>query len=774
MEAQSQIKRTLSESESIAVIRELLAGGEHAHRSSLAQAACDHFGFVDARGRAQTAGCIKALRELEIAGHFALPAVAPSGRGLGKTARRLDAPVPVPLNVPANAGEVRALALIKVDTLDQMRLWNEMMLCEHPQGAGPLVGAQIRYLIGSEHGWLGGLGFSASALRLADRDEWIGWNTATRGQHQHRVVGMSRFLIRGSVRCHNLASRVLGIACRGLAEDFQAQYGYRPWLLESFVDSENFVGSCYRAANWLAIGQSQGRGRQDRQHLRAKSVKDIFVYALEPQFRDLMGVAPPQAPVALGIGQGLDDAQWAANEFGGADLGDLRLGQRLVHSAAALAAMPGRAFCGVAQGDVAATKAYYRLIDKPDDSPLTMQAILEPHRARTVQRMRAQPTVLCIQDGSDLNYSGLVQCEGLGCIGTNQTGARSPGLHLHSTLAVSTDGLPLGVLGAQCSAPIARPEHDERAARDIPIDEKKTFSWIQGLRECVEVARQLPDTRLVCVMDREADFFDLFDEQRNIASKSSARVDLLVRAKHDRASANSTGGPSHLFDSVRKTPVRGRAHLDVPRQSARPKKSKQRARAGHPRRTAQVALRYREVEFRPPAHHSATQAIKLWVVHVAESRRPRNAEPVEWFLLSTRPITSVEQAQECLRWYCLRWRIEDWHRVLKSGCRIEALQHKTAERLKRAIAINLVIAWRIMLMTLLGRQCPDLPAEVLFSGLEVEVLRAYAKKTNSPARRAGRRSPPGRPSGRLARARKRPSPRAPIAVARLQTTPGNV
>ena len=739
MQAQNQIKRALSERDAIDVVRQLLADGAHSTRSAIARATCEHFGFVDPRGRTQTAGCIKALRELERAGHFTLPAVAPSGRGLCKTARRLDSPVPVPLNVPANAGEVRALALIKVDTLDQMRVWNELMLCEHPQGAGPLVGAQLRYLIGSEHGWLGALGFAAAALRLADRDQWIGWDRATRGQHQHRIVGMSRFLIRGSVRCRNLASRVLGMAGRCLAEDFELQYGYRPWLLESFVDGENFAGTCYQAANWLAIGQSRGRGRQDRQHLHAKSVKDIYVYVLEPQFRALMGVAPPPTPLALGIGEGLDDAQWAAHEFGGAQLGDLRLGQRLVHSAAALAAMPGRAFCGAAQGDVAATKAYYRLIDKPDDSALTMQAILEPHRARTVQRMRSQPTVLCIQDGSDLNYSGLAQCEGLGSIGANQTGARSPGLHLHSTLAVSTEGLPLGVLGAQCSAPIARSQHDERAACDIPIDEKKTFSWIQGLRECVQVARQLPDTRLVCVMDREADIFELFDEQRAIACKSSARVDLLVRAKHDRATANNTGAPPdlHLFDSVRSTAVRGRARIDVPRQSARPKKSRQKACAGHPRRTAQVALRYRQVELRPPAPHSARQAITLWVVHVVESSRPRNAEPVEWFLLSTRPITSAEQAQECLRWYCLRWRIEDWHRVLKSGCRVQALQHKTAERLKRAIAINLVIAWRIMLMTLLGRQCPDLAADVLFSTVEVEVLQAYAKKTHSPARPAG-------------------------------------
>ena len=560
MEAQSQIKRTLSQPQSIDSIRRLLADGLHATRSSLAKAACSVFGFFDASGQAQSAGCVKALRELEQAGHFVLPTVEPSGRGQGKTARRLEAPVPAPLNVPAQAGEVRGLALIKVETLDQMRLWNEMMAGEHPQGAGPLVGAQMRYLIDSEHGWLGGLGFAAAALRLADRDRWIGWDTPTRAQHQHRIVGMSRFLIRPWVRCHNLASRVLGMAARGIAEDFQLQYGYRPWLLESFVDTEHFAGTCYQAANWLAIGHSQGRGRQDRQHQHTKSIKDLYDYALEPQWRTLMGVAPPPAPVVLQIAQGLDEAQWANQEFGGAQLGDQRLSERLVQSVDAMAAMPGRAFSGAAQGNKAAVKAYYRLIDKPDDSQVTMQAILAPHRERTIERMRSQSTVLCIQDGSDLNYSGLAQCEGLGSIGTNQTGARSPGLHLHSTLAVSTDGLPLGVLGAQCAAPVVRAPDDERATSEIPIDEKKTYAWIQGLRECVEVSKQLPRTRLVCVMDREADFFELFDEQRAIAGKSSGRVDLLVRAKHDRV----TTGSSHLFEFLRDSKVKARMLIDVP------------------------------------------------------------------------------------------------------------------------------------------------------------------------------------------------------------------
>ena len=116
------------------------------------------------------------------------------------------------------------------------------------------------------------------------------------------------------------------------------------------------------------------------------------------------------------------------------------------------------------------------------------------------------------------------------------------------------------------------------------------------------------------------------------------------------------------------------------------------------------------------------------MIHAREENPPPNTEAVEWFLLTTRDLGSPEDAEQCLRWYCLRWRIEDWHRVLKSGCRIESIAHETAERVRRAVAINLVIAWRIMLMTLLGRETPGLPAEVLFSDVELQTLRAYAKK----------------------------------------------
>lgn len=246
-----------------------------------------------------------------------------------------------------------------------------------------------------------------------------------------------------------------------------------------------------------------------------------------------------------------------------------------------------------------------------------MEAMLAPHQQRTVQRMKARSTVLCVTDGSDLNYTGRAQCQGLEPIGTNQTGAQSLGLHLHSTLAQTTEGLPLGVLGAQCAAPVVKDKDDKRPACRIPIEEKKTFAWMKALRECMALAHELPGTRLVCVMDREADIFELFDEQRK-----TDKVDLLVRAKHDRATCGDL--EPHLFDAVRGNPVQSRLEINVPRQSARPKKSKQKAHPGKQRRIAQVALRYRRIELRPPAQHKDRPPPVLW----GGMRRKRHRRPM--------------------------------------------------------------------------------------------------------------------------------------------------
>ncbi len=412
MNIQNQIKRTLSKSTSIEHICGLLEDNEIKNRSELAELVCVAFGFYDPLGRVQKGGCLKALRELEEAGHFTLPEAR--RKPVARSPRLLSKPVPLPVEVPSQAGEVRGLELVLVSTPEQMRIWNELMIEEHPQGAGPLVGRQLRYLIGSQHGWLGGFGFAAAALQLADRDEWIGWETELRRTHLHFVVGMSRFLIRESVQCHNLASKMLSMSLAVLPADFEQRYGYRPWLAESFVDTSRYWGTCYQAANWIAVGKTKGRGRQDRFNQSALSPKEIYLYPIEKDFRRRMSLSPNAGLGPLSPADGLETEHWAKNEFGGAPLGDARLSKRLVNVAAGKAGMPERAFSGVAEGNMPALKGYYRMIDQPEKSAVNMANILRPHRKRTVRRMMGQKTVLCIQDGSNLDYTNLSQCEGLG------------------------------------------------------------------------------------------------------------------------------------------------------------------------------------------------------------------------------------------------------------------------------------------------------------------------------------------------------------------------
>jgi hypothetical protein len=723
MNSQNQIKRALSKPEAIEYVSRLLEQEECFSRSELAECVCEEFGFQDPRGQNQLSGCLKGLRELEAKGWFQLP--PPQIQKGAPAPRRLTAAVAEPETVPPEVGEVGGLELILVQQESQMRIWNELMIREHPQGAGPLVGRQLRYLISSAHGWLGGFGFAAPALQLGDRDRWIGWDAEQRRAHLHGVVCLSRFLIRPSVECRNLASRLLRLSLERLVEDFQQRYHHRPWLVESFLDTSRFPGASYRAANWILVGQTQGRGRQDRFSEREKTIKDIYVYPLEKDFRQRLGLAKGAGLGPLGPADGMDNDTWAQQEFGGAPLGDARLSRRLVGIAEAKAEKPGRAFTGVAEGDWPTVKAYYRLIDHPDPDAVNMPHILEPHREQTVRRMKAQRTVLCIEDGSDLDYSSLAQCKGLGVIGTNQTSAQSRGLHLHTTLAVAPNGLPLGVLRAQCVAPQWKSPADDRQSWAIPIEEKETFCWIEGLRDLVDLATAMPQTRLINVCDREADFFEMFEEHRR-----NPCVDLLVRANHNRGISEE---PFKLFDAIRQASLQTKVQVQIPRQSARPKLSKKKARPKRPSRQAGLEVRYQRVQLRPPKYYSDKDPIDIWIIHAVECSPPEGAEAVEWFLLTTVAITSPEDAVQCLRWYCLRWRIEDFHRVLKSGCGIEKIAHETAERIRRAIAINLVIGWRIMLMTLLGRQTPELPQEVLFSPIELQVLRAYAKKTAETA-----------------------------------------
>ena len=179
---------------------------------------------------------------------------------------------------------------------------------------------------------------------------------------------------------------------------------------------------------------------------------------------------------------------------------------------------------------------------------------------------------------------------------------------------------------------------------------------------------------------------------------------------------------------MRNAPARGTCTVELNRLSARVKASKQTPKSRRAARVAEVTLRYQPVALPCPG----AAPVALWVVHAREERPPPKAEALEWFVLTTLPVTSTADAQRILQWYTLRWRIEDYFRILKSGCKVEELQHHTAERLERAIAIKMVVGWRIQLMVRLGREVPELPSELLFSDGELRVLATFARSRKLP------------------------------------------
>jgi hypothetical protein len=716
MKTHETIQEQLSQPTTVSKIRGWLGKNKGQRRSALVAYLCEVLQLNDHRGRPRGAGVHKALRVLESRGFWELPSGQPAIRAVAQP-RRLDGPVAAPREVPESVEQVQGLQLIEVRTEEEelFRTWNELILREHPLHDCCLVGRQLRYLIGSDHGWLGAIGFGSCALRLQVREEWIGWDEATRKSNQERVINMTRFLIRPEVRCQNLASRALSLCQQRVGKDYATRYGLEPWLLESFVDTEQHTGACYQAANWMPIGATAGLGRNAPAG-GAKSPKAVYVYELKRDWRRLMGIPAPSTKIqAVRLEEAFQNGKWVEAEFGRADLGHQDSVQRLVRIAAAKAQNPSASYTECFAGNRHELKAYYRFIDHKREA-INPQAILGGHRQRTLGRMKGLQRVLVLQDTTDLDFSKRLHCNGLGDTGKNQTGTVSHGLKMHSSLAVSEEGLPLGVLDTQIYA-----AHfgGEKKDPHRPIEEKESYRWLRTIRELHDLSRSVPETELICVGDRESDMYELFDYRRRHASN----IHLLVRAQHNRHLEDEEPF-SKLFDHLQALPVAAQAQIEVPRQREKESKPSKPGCIALPGRRAQVELKWDQVTLAAPATSSTRNlpALELYALSIVEPHPPSGAKALHWVLLTTVPISSRKQALCCLRWYTLRWRIEDWHRVLKSGCHIESHQHQTADRLARAISIDVVIAWRVMLLALLGREVPEIPCDLIFSQWECKLL----------------------------------------------------
>jgi len=268
-------------------IRRLLASEPQLNRVQLSRRVCDELGWLRLDGRRKDMSCRVAMLRMERDGLIRLPPPQ-KGNGNGRTRPRLTAASDPKAPLSLSASELGPLVFRPVDTPPDSALWNELIERYHYLGHKPLPGAQIRYLVFGRGHLLATLGFGAAAWKVAPRDEFIGWTADQRRANLHRIVNNARFLILPWVTVRNLASRILAASARRLPGDWENRYGYQPCLLETFVERDRFRGTCYRAANWVYVGPTQGRGKLDRHHHGLSTVKDIYLYPLYQGFRQAL------------------------------------------------------------------------------------------------------------------------------------------------------------------------------------------------------------------------------------------------------------------------------------------------------------------------------------------------------------------------------------------------------------------------------------------------------------------------------------------------------
>jgi len=671
----------------LARIQATVADEPELSRRQLSRRVCEWLHWYDARGRPRTMSARVALNRLEQRGVVALPAP----QGSVPAAQPVEGPLGEAPPIEGDLQRLGPVEVVAVPVGDRRlnRVWRGLMERHHPLGAGPLCGAQRRYLIADRDGaWLAALSFSGAAWRLAARDRSIGWSDAARQRHLPQVVTNSRFLILPQVNIAHLASHVLGACLRRLAADWAAQYGVRPVLVETYVDTTRYSGTCYRAANWHYLGRTQGRGRQDRAHAGEQPLKAVYVYPLCRHWRRALdGAAPPPEL----------EADWAEAELGGAELGDQRLTRRLCTLARDVYGQP-QASLPQACGTRAKTKAAYRLLDHPRAQ---IQTLLQSHYEATAERVAQQPVALVVQDSSALNYSAHPATQALGPLNTRADA--SVGLWLHDSLALTPAGVALGLVDVQLGArePDAAGQRATRYQR--PIEQKESHKWLTGYHAACDLARQCPDTTVVSIGDREADVYALLAE----AVRPHAEAKVLVRAERSRRMTAEHGS---LWTSMAAQPIAGTQTLQIPRR-------------GHQApRQAQMSVRFAPVTLKAPNHQAGGEAVSLWAVWTREETPPSGRKPLEWMLLTTVAVETLEQACQCLAWYAQRWQIEVYHRTLKSGCRIEERQLGHADRIEACLAVDLVVAWRIFYLAHLGRQTPDIPCTVYFEAAQWQAL----------------------------------------------------
>jgi hypothetical protein len=360
-----------------------------------------------------------------------------------------------------------------------------------------------------------------------------------------------------------------------------------------------------------------------------------------------------------------------------------------------------------ASGGRSQAKAVYRLLANEKFETDKVQGGIKD---ACIEQMKNYDTVLLVQDTTEIDLNGHKKTEGLGyCDQHNR------GILLHSCVAIGLDGVPIGIVTQIAETRETAANETLTASEKVkrPIEEKESFRWLETMREA---AASVPDgVHGIIVADRECDFYEFYDDAQRIA------CDFVIRVVTNRV----TQGGEKLKQVFANTKPCGKMRVEVPRDS----------RKGIKARVAELTVRYTTISINRPAirkeEHIAKQ-VSMNVVQITEENPPAGVEAISWILATSLPVTGFDSAVKVVEIYVKRWGIERFHYVLKSGCKVEAIQQRHYERIKVLLFLYSAIAIFIMQMTLLNRAQPELPCGIFFEEEEWKILYCAANRTKTP------------------------------------------
>lgn len=414
---------------------------------------------------------------------------------------------------------------------------------------------------------------------------------------------------------------------------------------------------------------------------------------------------------------------WILTEFKDFSCGDKRLDNRFLTVASDACENPA-APINQASEDWAAAKGAYRFFNNPK---IDRAEMFNAHQANTINRMKKFKVVLAIQDSSYLDFSKHTKLKGKGPIGTRQQNLT--GYVMHSTLAVSPQGLPLGLLTHDLWA--REDIKDNRNAKNLklPVEEKESYKWIKALEEVHALKSE--GVEIITLTDREADFYEYLQTVDRLQEK------VVLRARYDRKLTEEQGevdegneeNKKSMWEFMLAQPICFKEQVEISRNYVHSKgKNQNRLRES---RVAEVEVRVGQVTFNPPNYNKKNPPITCNLIFIKEVNPPEGMIPLEWMLITNLPISTNEEISKIIGYYRTRWTIEEYHKILKTGCTIEDCLLEDTEAMFLYITLYSIIAWRLFWITRLQRINPEAPCTEGVTDDEWKAAYCYLNHTNT-------------------------------------------